>query len=364
MPERRSMSRSFKTSQLSVFILLASSLQPAFAVERGKAPVKPILNSKPVTQKKGMVLDRLEASVNSAIILRSDVLKFRETLGLRGKLDPLFSGSQLASKGNSVTDKEIVDFLVNDKLISQQFPKTEAEVEQEINSIQANNHLDRSSLKAALEREGYKFGDYFELIRGSSSKRDLIDRDIATKVKISDDDIKNYFYNHYVRNTAIPRAYELRIISVFNSSFKTVTAAKQAAMDALKSIRAGEEFEEVAKRASDDPTASSGGDLGVMTEDQMSNAIREQVKKLQIGQVSEIFTGGSSDRFHIVKLVSVRSSENDRLEKMKNEIRSQLTANEYQHQIDLWLERQRQTAFIHKAGEQSAKEIPLSPSLK
>ena len=46
----------------------------------------------------------------------------------------------------------------------------EEEVEKEINSIQTNNHLSRSDLKEALSREGFKFNDYFELIRNSSSK--------------------------------------------------------------------------------------------------------------------------------------------------------------------------------------------------
>jgi len=312
-------------------------------------------------KKERVTLDRLEASVNASIILLSDVQKFRDVVKLRSQLDPLFSGTPLASKGASVSEKEVVDFLINEKLITQQYPKTDSEIELEINSIQTNNHLDRSGLKSALEREGFKFNDYFELIRGSSSKRELIDRDIRTKVIISDDDIKNYFYNHYARNTAVPRAYELKIISISNSSFKTPAAAKQAANDALKSIRSGEPFEEVAKRVSDGPTASSGGDLGIMTEDQMSKEIREQIKTLQIGQVSDIFAGSQNNRFYLLKLVSVRSSENDRLEKMKDEIRSHLTANEYQHQINLWLERQRQTAFVHRAGEFSVKELPSVP---
>src|SRR3954470_7538215 len=88
------------------------------------------------------VLDRLEASVNASIILLSDVRRFRETLKLRAQLDPLFAGTTIASKGAASTDREIVDFLVNEKLISSQFPATDGEVEQEINSIQANNHID------------------------------------------------------------------------------------------------------------------------------------------------------------------------------------------------------------------------------
>jgi len=310
-----------------------------------------------------VILDRLEASVNSSTILLSDIKKFKEVTKLRSQLDPLFSGTSVAAQGEKAAHPDIVDFLVNERLISQQFPKSDGEVEQEINSIQANNHLDRATLKDALAKEGFKFTDYFELIRDSGSKRDLIDRDIRTKVTISDDDVKNYFYNHYARSASSPRAFHLEIISVSESSFKAPTKstvkalASQAAAKALKDIRAGEPFEEVAKRVSDDGSATAGGDLGTLTEDQMSPAIREQAKKLKIGEVSEIFGGGSAGRYYILKLVDVKSNETERLEKMKEEIRGQLAAGEYQHQISLWLERQRQSAFIHRAGEAAVREV-------
>ena len=92
----------------------------------------------------------------------------------------------------------------------------------------------------------------------------------------------------------------------------------------------------------------------------MSSAFREQVKGLKIGQVSPIF-GGDSGRYYILKLVDIKTSDSERLDKMKEEIRAQLASAEYAHQIKLWLERQRQSAFIHRAGESSIKEIPAQP---
>ncbi len=308
-----------------------------------------------------VLLDRLEASVNSSLILLSDVRKFRQTHKLRQQLDPLFAGTSVAAKGANSTDGDVVDFLVDEKLILQQFPVTDAEVENEVNSIQSNNHIDRTQLRTALSEQGFAFDDYFELIRSSASKRNLIDRDIRTKVTISDDDVKNYFFNHYAKAADTPSAYHLEIISVSPKNYKSVGAAREVAKRALNDIKGGESFEEVAKRASDGPTASSGGDLGVVSDDQITPTIREQVKKLKIGQVSDVF-GSAQAGFNILKLVDVQSADNSRLEKMKDEIRAQLTAAEYQHQIQLWLERQRQTAFIHRAGESSTAGLPQAPA--
>jgi peptidyl-prolyl cis-trans isomerase SurA len=297
-------------------------------------------------------LDRLEASVNSSLILLSDVRNFRETAALRAQLDPLFAGTPVAAQGASAPTSDIVDFLINERMILQAFPVTDAEVEQEITSIQTNNRIDRPGLKAALHEQGYRFEDYFELIRVSAAKRNLIDRDIRTKVTISDDDVKNYFYNHYAKSASAPVSYRVRIISLSPSTYKTTAALREAAQGALKALRAGEPFEEVAKRVSDDPTAPSGGDLGTLTDSEMSPLVREALKKLKIGEVSPLVSSPQGG-YIILKLVDVASAETERFNKMKDEIRNQLATAEYAHQIQLWLERQRQSTFIHRAGEPS-----------
>jgi hypothetical protein len=57
-------------------------------------------------------------------------------------------------------------------------------------------------------------------------------------------------------------------------------------------------------------------------------------------------------------VTDIQSGETSRLEKVKEEIRAQLAAGEYQHQIQLWLERNRQSAFIHLAGQSAIQGIP------
>lgn len=309
---------------------------------------------------KPIVIDRLEASVNSSLVLKSDIDQFRRIERLRAQMDPLYSGTSIASKKGQASDQEITDFLINERLISQLFPIADSEVEQEINAIQTNNHIDRSTLKAAIAQQGFGFEEYFELIRLSTSKRYLIDREIRTKVNITDSDIKNYFYNHYTKSSDADRSYKLKIIVINTKHYKTSMAAKDVAMRAREALKNGELFEEVAKRFSNDASANAGGDLGTLTEDQMSPAIRKQLKGMKIGEVSDIF-GNPSAAYYILKLEDVTSDETGRLEKMKEEIRNQLLATEYQHQIQLWIDRQRQNAFIHRAGEPSINQLPIQP---
>ncbi len=304
------------------------------------------------------VIDRLEASVNSSLILLSDIQHFRNTEKLRQQLDPLFAGTPIASMAGKASNKDIVDYLVDEKLMTLQFPVTDLEVEPLINEIQTNNRIDRSQLKAAIKEQGFSFDDYFELIRVSASKRNLIERDIRTKVSISDDDVKNYFFNHYSKSSSSPTSYHLAIITISPKNYKNANAAKEVASRAAQELKSNEPLEEIIKRFSGG--ANSGGDLGFVSDDQMSPAIREQVKKLQIGNVSPVF-GSPQSGFSVIKLFDLKTGDTDRLEKMKDEIRGQLAASEYQHQISLWLDRQRQNAFIHRAGEAATQGLPSAP---
>jgi peptidyl-prolyl cis-trans isomerase SurA len=334
----------------------APNASPAPSPGPGASPSPSPLAKAPIGTPPTSV-DRLEASVNASLIFTSDVARFKKMMKLRSQLDPLFAGTQLAQEGENAPTNRIVDFLIDEHLIAQEFPVTDSEVEQEINGIQSNNKIDRTQLKGAIAQQGATFEDYFELIRVGASKRNLIDKDIRTKVTITDDDIKNYFYTHYAQDKPGNRVYHLQAILISPKSYKTPAAAKDVAQKALKDINSGESFEDVAKRVSDDASASAGGDLGELTESQMSPLIRENVQTLKIGQVSSLL-GNTKAGFYILRLMNVESDENARLEKMKDEIRNQLVTQEYQHQIALWLERQRQTAFIHRAGESSIAGIP------
>lgn len=325
-----------KTSLLSAPILgLACCLITLLPVKRSLAAQR-------------RVVDRLEASVNAAPILRSDITKARKLLPLRSQLDPLFAGSALAEKGTSGSDAEWVESLIQDRLILSAFPVSDAEVEQEIQAIQASNRIDRNKLKAALHQQGFAFEDYFELIRSSTAKRNLIDRDIRTKVSISDSEVKALFESKFGAKSGGAFSHQVRLLALARSSFKSEAALRETAERARAALLSGDSFQEVVARYGDESARESGGDLGTLTEDQMSPPIRSAIKGLKPGSYSAIF-GDPKSRLMILQLVSSTQGEDPRFQKAKDELRNQLAASEYQHQIQLWLARQRQVAFIHLA---------------
>ncbi|MEN9723981.1 MAG: hypothetical protein RJB38_1967 [Pseudomonadota bacterium] len=294
------------------------------------------------------MLDRLEASVNSKAILSSDVRRFKDSMELRTRLDPLFASSALSQKRSAATTPDIVEALIQDHLVLQAFPVTDAEVDQELNAIQSAQKISRERLREEIQNSGFRFEDYFELIRLSTAKRNLIDRDIRSKVSISEDDIKNHFYKKYAQDGAATLSYRVKLISFSRSRFQSAKGLQETVERASIALKSGDSFEEVARRFGDDSSGDSSIDLGLLNEDQMSPSIRKEVKKLKVGGVSPVF-GDPTSQLFILKLSDISTGDDSRLKAAQEEIRAQLTVAEYHHQLQLWLSRQEQQASIHRA---------------
>lgn len=290
------------------------------------------------------LVDKIAAVVNSDVILHSDVERFERTVNLRRELDPLFGFSEELS-GSKPDRSKVLDFLIQERLITQGFKVADTEVEQEIQSVQRNNNLDREALLEFLRSKGYTFHDYFELMRVGLAKRNLLDKEIRTRVNISDDDVRNYFVNVEAKNENIPLEYNLQLIVVAYSTYKTQKAAQDTAEGALRSIRQGEAFGEVARRVSDDASAQSGGEIGYFSSENLAEPLKSAVSKLQIGSVTDVLRGPSG--FMIAKLIDARSTESQALKERKEEIREILAKEEYKKQLVIWAERVRNNAYVH-----------------
>lgn len=289
------------------------------------------------------VVERVEAIINKKAIYLSDVARFKELAPLRVKIDPLFSNEPLAKKAKP-SEMEVVDFLIDESLIVDKFPVSDAEVEQEITSIQGNLKIDRDQLKQAINREGFKFEDYFKLMRVSVAKRQLIDRDIRNKAVVSDDDLLAEYNRGHSTSKSFQGEFHLFLIKISKTNFKSVALAKVEAQRALDAIHKGEAFSEVAKRSSDDASQAAGGDLGFLTYGEMSPALQKEVQKLGPEKTSALIDSGES--FLIIKVGELRSGSDAGFDREKDALRGKLMESEFQHQVRLWLDRERALNFV------------------
>lgn len=301
------------------------NLQDFFVL--GMTGLELILSNVPTAQAE--IVERVEAIVNKKAIYLSDVTKFHNQVSLRAKVDPIFAGQAIAREQNP-SEVEVVNFLVDEAIIVEKFPVNDAEVEQEINSIQANLKIDRDQLRSAISREGFKFDEYFKLMRASLSKRQLIDREIRNKATVSDDDIKSEYTRKKSGSKSFLGSFHLYLQKFSKKDYKSSSLARTDAEKALAEVKAGGTF--------------GGEDLGYLAYTDMSPELQRIVQKLGPEKLSSVIA--DQDGFIIVKTGDVKSDAESAPDRDREMLRSRLMENEFSHQIVLWLDRERSNAFV------------------
>ncbi len=275
------------------------------------------------------IIDRVEAIINKKAVFKSDVDHFRELIPLRAKIDPLFANEPL-SKKHSPSESDIVNFLVDEALIAAKFPANDAEVEQEINSIQANLKIDRDGLKAAINREGFKFDDYFKLMRISLAKRQLIDREIRNKSVVSEDDVRAEYNRNRAGSKSFRGSFHIFLMEFKKKDFKSSALAKEEAQKALDAVKGGAAF--------------GGEDLGYLAYSEMTEGLQKEVQKMGPEKMSGIVE--EADRFLIAKTGDIKAEVDPAFDREKDVLKGRLMDAEFQHQVRLWLDRERAQNFV------------------
>ena len=177
---------------------------------------------------------------------------------------------------------------------------TDDEVESKFN--QAKAPYSQEQFQKLLKDRGFSEEDYRLDIRRNLTVDKLLNKEIASKVTISDSDILAYYNQNKAEFNLIEPRYSLATILVSNQPPNdSGSPADRAQLDAqakkkiqiiYNRLESGEDFTELAQKYSEDPdTARSGGVIGPIPESQIKNldpVTRDAVQKLKAGQWSQI----------------------------------------------------------------------------
>jgi len=105
----------------------------------------------------------------------------------------------------------------------------------------------------------------------------------------------NRYYETHRRDLVAPEQIKLRQILVNN---------EESARNILAQTAQGADFQELARKYSESPEASKGGDLGWVEIKQLPQALQDQVVKLGPGQISGLIQ--SAFGFHILKVENIK----------------------------------------------------------
>jgi peptidyl-prolyl cis-trans isomerase SurA len=256
-------------------------------------------------QKQVAPIDQIVAVVNDDVITRHEL---DERIGVVVK--------QLQRQGTplpapEVLEKQLLDRMVMDMLQAQFAKETgvrvdDAQIDKTLQRIAQENHFPSvDAFKAKLEEQGVDFKKFREEIRSEIISTRLREREVDTKVMITDSEVNNYLATEAkMGNNEDYHLAHIFVVVPEQASAEKIQASERRANEALRQLRAGADFAQVAAGFSDAKDALQGGDLGWHPADQLQPAFREVLQKMQPGEVSPLLR--TPNGFHIIKLVDRR----------------------------------------------------------
>jgi peptidyl-prolyl cis-trans isomerase SurA len=238
------------------------------------------------------------ATVNGKQIMQADVDRlYKQSLG--------DSAQAPSAEQAAIVRLNILRGLINDEILQQRAAKlnlvaTDEEVSAKLTDIKAlstQEEFDRQ-----LKEKNLTLDDVKRDIRRTLTKNKLMNKEIESKINITDAEISNYYTAHKSEFNLIEPQYHLAEIVVTNEPSKQVNNLQNSKAtndaEAKKKIQmlrgrldSGEEFQSVAQSYSEDPASSTnGGDLGFILETPLRTThpdVFEAIGKLKAGQTTE-----------------------------------------------------------------------------
>jgi peptidyl-prolyl cis-trans isomerase SurA len=153
-------------------------------------------------------------------------------------------------------------------------------------------------LEKAAAQQGVSFEDFKADIKNNMLTQEVIGEEVGRHIQILPSEADKYYNEHkkefehaeQVHLEEILISTEAPAAAPGQTSAATpavgADAAKAKATDLLEQVKKGANFEELAKKYSQDPTAEQAGDIGSFQRGQMAKEIEDQVFPLKAGQVA------------------------------------------------------------------------------
>ncbi|HTL39476.1 MAG TPA: peptidylprolyl isomerase [Methylomirabilota bacterium] len=132
--------------------------------------------------------------------------------------------------------------------------------------------------------------------------------------------LKTYFSNDeglFIKFVLLPKFDDARLRIKYNSDLKANASAYAKAQDILKRINNGEKFEDLAKLSDDQITSQTGGDLGLVTEDEVFPEFFNALESAKVGEVSKNILI-SREGYHIIYPVETITQNGQKLWHIKH----------------------------------------------
>jgi peptidyl-prolyl cis-trans isomerase SurA len=242
--------------------------------------------------------DDVAATVDGRKIYLADMEKYYQNQTSGSEQQP--SGEQAASLRLNIL-RELID----NEILMRRAEKlgllaTDDEVDRKLSEVKSP--FTSEQFDARLKERKISLDDFKRDIRRSLTVEKVMNKEVTSKINVSDQDITNYYNTHKSEFNFIEPQYHLAQIfvtpmpnpQVHNNKAQNEGDARKKIQMIVNHLDSGDDFGTLAMNYSEDTeTASNGGDLGFTPESSLRNTdpiTRDAVTNLKAGQYSPVIT--------------------------------------------------------------------------
>jgi peptidyl-prolyl cis-trans isomerase SurA len=297
------------------------------------------------------IVEEIIARVNNEVITRSELDKAKATAEedaqqeCQGRCTPEQLNEEIENRRkNALRD------LIDQSLLVQRGKdmglSVEPEVIKKLDQIRVQNKLESmEDLEKAVTSQGINWEDFKDNIRKGVLTQRVISQEVGSHINISKEDVAKY-YNEHKKDYIRPEQVALREIVVGTEGKKDseLPDLKKKAETALKRVKDGEDFGEIAKRFSDGATAKQGGFLGIYKRGELSKELEDIVFKMKKNDLTDIMD--TKQGYLLLQVLEHYDEGEQPLNKVENEITDKLYTEKMEPKLRDYLKTLREQSYV------------------
>ncbi len=337
----------------------------------------------------GQVVEEIIARVNSQIITRSEFVRSKDQL----KDDVKQQSPADADKVYGEREKDVLRDLIDQQLLIEKGKDLgitgDTDLIKRLDQMRKDMKLDTmEELEKAATAQGISYEDFKQNMRNQLITQKVIGEEVGSHLSIPKDE-EAKFYEEHKNEMEQPESIKLSEILIApkksvankppagnaapgaaepstaaenpkspdaaNDAVKqaedaaALTAAEAKANDLLTQIRAGANFDDIAKKYSDGPSAGQGGDLGAFKRGTLAKELEDKTFAMKSGEVTDVIR--TKQGYVILKVTNHQMAGIPPLKDVTPKIQDALYYQKLQPALRAYLTKLREEAYIDiKAG--------------
>ena len=306
----------------------------------------------------GQVVEEIITRVNGQIITLSEFQRSKDQL----RDDVKQQDAANADKLYAEREKDVLRDLVDQQLLLAKGKDLDitgdTDLIKQLDQMRKDMKLDSmEELEKAATAQGISYEDFKQNMRNRIITQKVIADQVGSHLNLTKEE-EQQFYDEHKNEMEQPESIRLSEILVAPKASKNQDpAAKQAADaaalaaaeakadDLLKQIRAGAKFEDLAKKESEGPSASQGGDLGAFKRGTLAKELEDKTFAMKAGDVTDVIR--TKQGYVILKVTNHQMAGIPAMKDVEPRVMDALYMQKLQPALRAYLTKLREEAYIN-----------------